>query len=37
MLFGLTRGLLKLDLGVLTGWDDVVREFYKAPARWWHK
>jgi hypothetical protein len=22
---------------VLTSWDEVVKEFYRAPARWWHK
>ncbi|KAG2500666.1 hypothetical protein HYH03_001432 [Edaphochlamys debaryana] len=36
-LFGLIRGLFKLDLGVLTDWDQVVKEFYKAPYRWWFK
>ncbi|GLI62082.1 hypothetical protein VaNZ11_004642 [Volvox africanus] len=36
-LFGLFRGLFKLDLGVLTAWDEVVKEFYKAPYRWWFK
>jgi hypothetical protein len=25
--------MLKLDLGVLSGWEDVVNEFYRAPAR----
>jgi hypothetical protein len=33
----LHRGLFKLDLGVLTSWDEVVTEFYRAPARWWWK
>lgn len=37
MMFGLFRGLFKLDLGVLTAWDEVVKEFYKAPYRWWFK
>lgn len=36
-LYGICLGMFKLDLGVLTGWDEVVQEFYKAPARWWHK
>ncbi|GIL75226.1 hypothetical protein Vretimale_7896 [Volvox reticuliferus] len=36
-LFGLFRGLFKLDLGVLTAWEEVVKEFYKAPYRWWFK
>ncbi|KAJ9526929.1 hypothetical protein QJQ45_025369 [Haematococcus lacustris] len=31
------RGMFKLDLGVLTSWDEVTKEFYRAPARWWHK
>ncbi len=22
---------------MLTSWDEVVKEFYRAPARWWHK
>lgn len=29
--------MFKLDLGVLTSWDEVVKEFYRAPARWWYK
>lgn len=33
-IFGITRGMFKLDLGVLTSWDEVVTEFYRAPARW---
>ena len=32
--FGILVGMLKLDLGVLTGWEDVVTEFYRAPARY---
>ena len=32
--FGVFRGMFKLDLGVLTGWEDVVKEFYRAPGRW---
>ncbi|KAL6746906.1 hypothetical protein V8C86DRAFT_1430973 [Haematococcus lacustris] len=36
-IFGLLRGMFKLDLGVLTSWDEVTKEFYRAPARWWHK
>lgn len=34
-LYGVCLGMFKLDLGVLTGWDEVVQEFYKAPFRWW--
>ncbi|KAG1659988.1 hypothetical protein FOA52_009662 [Chlamydomonas sp. UWO 241] len=36
-LYGVWIGMFKLDLGVLNSWDAVVQEFYKAPARWWHK
>ncbi len=36
-IFGVFRGLFKLDLGVLTAWEEVVKEFYKAPYRWWFK
>ena len=32
--FGIVVGMLKLDLGVLTGWEDVVTEFYRAPSRY---
>uniref|UniRef100_A0A6S8NKA7 1,3-beta-glucan synthase n=1 Tax=Dunaliella tertiolecta TaxID=3047 RepID=A0A6S8NKA7_DUNTE len=36
-IYGMLRGLFKLDLGVLTSWGEMVTEFYRAPARWWHK
>ncbi|KAF5834980.1 hypothetical protein DUNSADRAFT_8080 [Dunaliella salina] len=36
-IYGVLRGLFKLDLGVLTSWGEMVTEFYRAPARWWHK
>lgn len=32
-LYGVRDGLLKLDLGVVASWEDLVREFHKAPAR----
>lgn len=32
--FGILRGLFTLDLGVLTSWNEMVSEFYRAPARW---
>ena len=36
-IYGICVGMFKIDLGVLTGWDEVVQEFYKAPFRWWTK
>lgn len=36
-LFGILRALFKLNLGVLTNWEEVVKEFYKAPYRWWFR
>jgi hypothetical protein len=35
-LFGIYHGLIKLDLGVVSSWDDLVREFHKSPPRWGH-
>lgn len=31
--FGIYHGLIKLDLGVVSTWDDLVREFHKSPPR----
>lgn len=36
-LFGLLRGLLRLELGVLNTWRSMVAEFHRAPARFMHK
>ncbi|EFJ48653.1 hypothetical protein VOLCADRAFT_90840 [Volvox carteri f. nagariensis] len=33
--FGIYHGLIKLDLGVVSTWEDLVREFHKSPPRWW--
>ncbi|KXZ43170.1 hypothetical protein GPECTOR_99g805 [Gonium pectorale] len=33
--FGIYHGLIKLDLGVISTWEDLVREFHKSPPRWW--
>lgn len=32
--FGIYHGLIKLDLGVISSWEDLVREFHKSPPRW---
>ncbi|MEW5305138.1 MAG: hypothetical protein WDW36_007699 [Sanguina aurantia] len=36
-LFGMARGLSKLQLGVIGNWGDLVGEFHRAPAKWWEK
>ncbi len=36
-LFGLARGLLRLDLGAVASWRELRAEFHKAPVRWWRR
>eukprot|EP00798_Chlamydomonas_sp_ICE-L_P008247 gene8247-1516_t len=36
-LFGMYHGLFKLDLGVISTWDDLVNAFHGAPSRWWDR
>ncbi|KAG2442264.1 hypothetical protein HXX76_002351 [Chlamydomonas incerta] len=33
--FGIYHGLIKYDLGVVSSWEELVREFHKSPPRWW--
>lgn len=35
--FGIGRGLLSLDLAIVSSWDQLVREFHRGPLRWWSK
>ncbi|KAL6774638.1 GSL1 [Auxenochlorella protothecoides x Auxenochlorella symbiontica] len=34
-LFGWVKGLVQLNLGAVTGFQEVVATFHKAPAQWW--
>ncbi|KAG2442546.1 hypothetical protein HXX76_002632 [Chlamydomonas incerta] len=36
-LFGLARGLLRLDLGTVASWSELRAEFQKGPVRWWRR
>eukprot|EP00198_Chlamydomonas_reinhardtii_P003824 XP_001693160.1 glycosyl transferase [Chlamydomonas reinhardtii] len=33
--FGIYHGLIKYDLGVVSSWEELVRDFHKSPPRWW--
>lgn len=33
-LFGLARGLLRMDLGTAASWDELRADFHKGPVRW---
>ena len=35
-LFGAGMGLLRLNLGVVSNFDELLQNFHQGPAQWWH-
>ncbi|GLC51113.1 hypothetical protein PLESTB_000467200 [Pleodorina starrii] len=36
-LFGILRGLLRLDLGTVASWEELRSAFHRGPVRWWRR
>ncbi|GLI69025.1 hypothetical protein VaNZ11_013564, partial [Volvox africanus] len=36
-LFGILRGLLRLDLGTVASWEELRAAFHRGPVRWWRR